>query len=109
LDYVREPEQRVEVYRKLGQLTDRATIDAFKKEMRDRFGPVPSAVELLLFIAELRCLAAERGVTSVEVVEGKIKLTRRGDLITVGGQFPRLTKKDAGGKLGEIKRLLMSL
>jgi transcription-repair coupling factor (superfamily II helicase) len=109
LDYVREPEQRVEVYRKLGQLTDRASIDAFKKELRDRFGPVPPAVELILAIAELRCLAAERQVTSIEVVEGKIKLTRRGDLITVGGQFPRLTKKDAGAKLGEIKRLLMSL
>ena len=109
LDYVREPEQRVDVYRKLGLISDRDDIQKFHEELRDRFGPVPRPVEFLLAVGELRWIAAERGVSSIEVIDGKIKLTRRGDLITVGGQFPRLTKKEARARLSEIKQLLLSL
>jgi hypothetical protein len=36
-------------------------------------------------------------------------LTRNGDFIMVGSKFPRLTKKDAAGKLKEIKKLLSVL
>jgi hypothetical protein len=36
-------------------------------------------------------------------------LSRRGDFITLGSKFPRLTKKDAKGRLKEIKRLLLAL
>jgi hypothetical protein len=36
-------------------------------------------------------------------------LTRNNDLLMAGGKFPRLTKKDAGARLKEMKRLLLSL
>jgi len=36
-------------------------------------------------------------------------LTRRGDFITLGGKFPRLTKKDVRSRLKEIKRLLLAI
>ena len=109
LDYVREPAQRVEVYRKLAQLADKAGVEGLRGELRDRFGPLPSAVDLLLQSHELRLLAAECRVTSVEVTEGKVKLMHRGSLVTVGGQFPRLSKRDAPGRLQEIRRLILSL
>jgi transcription-repair coupling factor (superfamily II helicase) len=109
LDYIREPAQRVEVYRKLAQASDKAALEALRNELRDRFGPVPPAVELLLLVNDLRLLAASRRVTSVETSEGKVKLMRQGELITVGGQFPRLTKRDAKGRLGEIRKLLLAL
>ena len=109
LDYVREPAQRVEVYRKLAQVSDKAGVENLRQELRDRFGPLPGAVDLLLQTHELRLLAAECRVTSVEVVEGKVKLMQRGGLVTVGGQFPRLSKRDAKGRLQEIRRLLLSV
>jgi transcription-repair coupling factor (superfamily II helicase) len=80
-----------------------------RQELRDRFGPLPGPVDLLLQTHELRLLAAECRVTSVEVTEGKVKLMHRGTLVTVGGQFPRLSKRDAKGRLQEIRRLLLSL
>ena len=61
--------------------------------MRDRFGPLPPAVELLLQVAELKILASEKAVTVIEVKDDKLMLTRHGDFITLGGKFPRLTKK----------------
>jgi hypothetical protein len=36
-------------------------------------------------------------------------LTRRGDFITLGGKFPRLTKQRAGARLKEIKKLLLAI
>jgi transcription-repair coupling factor (superfamily II helicase) len=109
LDYVREPAQRLELYRKLAQATTRAGLDALKAELRDRFGPPPPAVERMLGAAELRILASEKQISSLEVVDGKIKLTRGGDLITLNGQFPRLTKITAKDRLLELKKLLMMI
>ena len=86
----------------------------------NRFGFEP---EITAKIAKLDCviyevgisyygrtkLAGERGVTVIEVKEDKLMLTRHNDLVTLGGKFPRLTKKDAKGRLKEIKRLLLAL
>ncbi len=109
MNYVPEPPQRLEIYRKLAQVGSKADLDAVRKEIRDRFGVLPSAVELLLEVHQLRLLAAECQVTSIEVNGGKVKMTRHGELISIGGQFPRLAKRDARGRLGELRRLLGSL
>ena len=108
-NYVSNPKQRIEVYRKLAQVAEKSALEQLRKEMRDRVGPVPAPVELLLQLGELKLLAADKGVSSLEVRDGKVMLTRNRDLITVGGKFPRLTKKEAGARLKEIKRLLLAL
>jgi hypothetical protein len=48
-------------------------------------------------------------VTAIEVEEDKLKITRHNDFITLGGKFPRLTKKEARARLKEIKRLLLAI
>ena len=48
-------------------------------------------------------------MTTIEVEEDKLKITRHGDFITLGGKFPRLTKKDAKARLKEIKKLLLAI
>ncbi|HWD94154.1 MAG TPA: transcription-repair coupling factor [Verrucomicrobiae bacterium] len=107
--YAPEPQHRIEIYRKLAQATDKPALESLQKELRDRFGPMPPAVELLLLVAELKILASERGITVIEVKEDKLMLTRQGDFIMVGGKFPRLTKKDVKARLKEIKKLLLAL
>ena len=77
--------------------------------MRDRFGPFPPPVEMLLLLGELKLLAAERGLTSLEVRDDKLMLTRNGDFVQVGGKFSRLTKKSPDARLKEIRRLLLAL
>ncbi len=108
-NYISEPQHRIEIYRKLAQATDKPALEALPKELRDRFGPLPPPVELLLRVAELKILAAEKSVTVIEVKDAKLMLTRQGDFITLGGKFPRLTQKDAGARLKEIKKLLMAI
>jgi len=108
-NYVTESRHRIEIYLNLAQVTDKSTLESLKTELRDRFGPVPAAVDLLLQTAELKVLAAERGVTAMEVKEDRLMLTRSNDYIMIGGKFPRLTKKTAAGRLKEIKKLLLAL
>jgi transcription-repair coupling factor (superfamily II helicase) len=107
--YISDARQRIEVYRKLAQLSDKVSLQGLKKELRDRFGPVPSAVELLLLVADLKILASERDITAIEVQEDRLMLTRNKDYIMVGSKFPRLTRKEPGARLKEIRKLLLAL
>jgi len=107
--YVTEPQHRIEIYRKLAQATDKASLDALEQELRDRFGPLPPPVKSLLAIGELKILASEKSVTAIEVEEDKLKITRHGDFLQFGGKFPRLTQKKAPARLKEIKRLLLAI
>ena len=77
--------------------------------MRDRFGPLPEAIELLLQVATLKVLASGRDINVIQTRKGKLKLQRNDKYITAGGMFPRLTKKTASAKLNEIRRLVLAL
>ncbi len=107
--YISEPQHRLEIYRKLAQANEKSALEGLQKELRDRFGPLPPPVELLLQVAELKILAAEKSVTAIEVKDDKLMLTRHGDFLTLGGKFPRLTQKNAGARFKEIKRLLLAI
>ena len=107
--YAPDPRHRIDIYRKLAQANEQSALKSLEIELRDRFGPPPPPVELLLQIAELKILAADKSVTAIEVTNDKLMLTRHNDYITLGGRFPRLTKKDPKGRLKEIKKLLLAL
>jgi len=107
--YISGARQRIEIYRKIAQLTEKASLESLQRELRDRFGPLPSAVELLLQIADLKILASERDITAIEVQEDRLMLTRNKDYIMVGSKFPRLTRKEPGARLKEIRKLLLAL
>ncbi len=109
LTYIPEAQQRVDMYRKIAQVTERSDLEAVQKELRDRFGPLPEAMDLLLRVSELKLLAAERRVSAIEAKDGKLMITRNNDFIMLGGKFPRLTKKAASAKVNEIKKLLMAI
>ena len=77
--------------------------------MRDRFGPPRPPVRLLLQVAELKVLAAQKNISAIEVKEDKLMLSRNKDYIMAGTKFPRLTKKEPGARLKEIRQVLMAL
>ncbi len=107
--YISDSRQRIEIYRKLAQANDQAALKELEKELRDRFGPIPTPLALLLQVTELKILAGERHITVIEVKEDKLMLTRHNDFIMAGTKFPRLTKKDAPARLKEIRKLLLAL
>jgi hypothetical protein len=45
----------------------------------------------------------------IELKADKLTLKRNNDFITLGGKFPRLTKKDSKARVKEIKKLLLAV
>jgi transcription-repair coupling factor (superfamily II helicase) len=107
--YVPEPRHRIEVYRRLAQVTDEEGLKALEAELRDRFGPLPEPVEWLLWTVRIKLAAAARGITHVEVRQDRLMLSRQGDWLQWNGRFPRLTRKAPGARLREILRFLEGL
>jgi transcription-repair coupling factor (superfamily II helicase) len=107
--YIKESHQRIEVYRKLAQATDKQALEQLRAELRDRFGKIPDPVELLIDATELKPIAAARAVTSIQTRGNRIMLMRNGDYFTLDGKFPRMVKRDAKARVREIKKLLLAL
>jgi len=107
--YIAEPQHRIEMYRKLAQAQDAKALGELKKELRDRFGPLPEAAELALKVADLKLAAAAKGLTMIEVKENKLMLARHEDYVMLKGKFPRLREKTAMARLKEIKKDVLAL
>ena len=107
--YITQAQHRIDIYRKLAQAADAAALGELRNELRDRFGPLPPAAELLLKTAELKLIATERNITAIETKGEKLMLTRNHDYIMVGGKFPRLKRTTPAARINEIKRILLWL
>jgi transcription-repair coupling factor (superfamily II helicase) len=108
LNYLASSQQRIDVYRKLAQTADRSGLRALQEEVRDRFGPLPASSELVFKVAELKILAAERGITAIETKGSKLMLSRGKDFVLPSsGKFPRLTKTEAAARVSEIRKILL--
>ncbi|MEY2561674.1 MAG: hypothetical protein QOG51_2089 [Verrucomicrobiota bacterium] len=107
--YVADPALRIQAYRHLAEITTREQWDRLRKEWRDRFGKFPAAVDNLLVLTEIKLSAAKAGITRVEVREGKLMLTRRGDFILVGGKFPRISTDRIDRQLVEVLELIRKI
>ena len=69
---ITEPELRIQIYRRLAQLDTPEAIDAMADELADRFGPLPRAVEGLLFQLRVKLLAFRAHATAISRAGNKI-------------------------------------
>ena len=106
--YIEDVRHRVDIYRKLAQVSRMDELKKISAELEDRFGKMPKPVELLIHIAEIKVLSASRLITRIECEDSKVKITRNGELVSLGGRFPRLSKKTPEARLKEIKHLVQS-
>lgn len=64
--YVIDLTLRLNLYRRLTTLEDKAEIEGFAAELIDRFGPIPPEVENLLDLIEIKKLCRQAGVAKVD-------------------------------------------
>jgi transcription-repair coupling factor (superfamily II helicase) len=107
--YISEPKTRIQAYRALAEVASIEQLDKVKKAWRDRFGPLPEAVENLVILSEIKLAAALRRITKVEVKDRKLMLTAGGDYLLVAGKFPRLHSDDPAQRLREALSLIRAL
>ncbi|MBN2451531.1 MAG: transcription-repair coupling factor, partial [Lentisphaeria bacterium] len=103
--YVGEECIRVACYRRLAALATPADLDAFSAELRDRFGPPPACVDMLLAVTRVRLLARAAGLHRVTVRRGRVSMeNERGLVRDRAGHLPELSATDAAGQLAELTR-----
>ncbi|QXE89866.1 transcription-repair coupling factor [Geomonas subterranea] len=73
-DYVRDPNQRLLIYKKLTQPADEAEIDDIREELADRFGPLPVAALFLLEVMRLRVALKRLLVKEIEFSGNELSL-----------------------------------
>ncbi len=80
-DYITSQEAKLDVYRRLTVLREPKDIEALQLEVRDRFGPMPTAAHALFASAILRVLGADLGVEGVLVRASEARVSFRADAV----------------------------
>jgi len=92
--FLPEATMRINAYKMIAELDTLKEFKALIKNWRDRFGKIfPEPVDNLLRCTELKLVAAHSKISSVEILDRKLMLTRNGDYVLISGKFPRLVGK----------------
>lgn len=104
--YLEETRLRIDLYRRLAMAETPKAIRELQADMLDRFGKYPPEVEALLRLSEIRVLAEQKGILSVESQGNRLKCRRNSgrsdDFIKLGSRFPRLKSNKALKRLREV-------
>ncbi len=90
--YIKLPEERIRFYKRILSLDKKEEIKNVERELRDRFGPLPSPVKNILKIAEIRIEAKRRKIERVYYKNNRIKLRKENKEIEKEGCFEELLK-----------------
>ncbi len=111
--YLSETRLRIDVYRRLAMADSLAAVERVRSELADRFGKPPAEVRTLLQVTEIRVLAEQKGILSVETESNRLKCLRgsgqRDDWVMIASRFPRLTESRPHLRLKEIIAFLNHL
>ena len=73
-EYVPDVRLRLQIYRRLAELGSMVQIDEMEQELIDRFGPLPPAVQNLMYQLRLKSLARDAEVGVIGVDRGRLVL-----------------------------------
>ena len=111
--YIAETRLRIDLYRRLAMADAPEAVRQIEAELKDRFGPPVREVRTLLMVTEIRILAEQKGILSVETESNRLKCLRgsgqRDDWVMIGARFPRLTAPRPHLRLKEIIAFLNNL
>ena len=109
-NYMPEARLRISAYKELAELSHHAELKKLKTRWIDRFGRPPAPVANLLTATAIKLAAAAAGISTVEIREQRLMLTRNGEYIFLTGKrFPRLNSVEPEGKLTESLQMLKSI
>jgi len=75
-EYVSDLDTRLSLYQRLVKLDTVEQIAALSHEFNDRFGALPPAVNNLIYMVQIKALAAKAGIESITTEDGLIILRR---------------------------------
>ncbi len=108
--YVEDEQARLNLYTRMASLTDPSAVGDLLRELRDRFGDVPEPALNLIYLVQIKALAARAGITGISSADDQVilqfpdgiaaptdELRRRfGAVLAIGRSQIRLSKSRAG-------------
>ena len=73
-NYIEEPMEKMEVYKKIAAVSTEAQLEALIGEIEDRFGAMPDEVMSLLALSEIRVLAKRLHIASMQERRGELRV-----------------------------------
>ncbi|MBK1855027.1 transcription-repair coupling factor [Verrucomicrobiaceae bacterium 5K15] len=108
--YMPEARLRISAYKELAELVTQKELKNLKTRWIDRFGRPPESTANLLTATAVKLAAAAAGISTVEIREQRLMLTRNGEYIFLTGKrFPRLKSITPEEKLAETLEMLRSI
>ncbi len=80
-EYVPDEAQKLHLYRRLSTLEELTGLEQLRRELKDRYGPLPWEVETLLETAALRLLGTELGIERILVRSWDARLNFRSGIV----------------------------
>ena len=122
--YISHLPTRLAVYQRLTKVSEREQVEDIREELRDRFGPMSSPVDNILYLVDLKLLAKEAEVESITQSGATATISLResaggaktplekalGPLVRVGNQQVQFSVRGAGeGWKESLKEVLERL
>jgi len=82
-DYIGQPGQRLDIYKRLSEVTRQEELDLYREEIEDRYGPLPPPFVQLFVFLEIKLLARRLRLERIEKKGDKIILTFNSRAITI--------------------------
>lgn len=101
-NYIEDERLRIDSYRRIAEAATAKDIHELRNEIIDRFGKPPQSIIRLLKLAELRVLAANNGIISIETRGSKLMMRNREKFLMQNSRFPHLTSTTPDSKIKEI-------
>jgi len=108
-DYVGDLQLRLQLYRRLGDVTEAEEIDAFGAELIDRFGPLPDEVQHLLKIVFIKGLCRKANVEKVDAGPKGIVVTfRNNEFANPAGLVSYIAEQGVLAKIRPDQKVVLS-
>ena len=113
-DWIPEPEVRISLYGRLSRVTAAHELDAFEKELEDRFGSLPQPARDLIALAHVRMLARDARIARIDAGPTAIALTPRPDFDAAIGDLEKkegrlLIREQIGDSNARLQRIASAL
>jgi len=73
-DYIPDPAQRINIYRKFASCSDSQSLEKIREELEDRYGDIPRSCLTLFELVELRQLAKRLGIEKIGERDGEVEV-----------------------------------
>jgi transcription-repair coupling factor (superfamily II helicase) len=94
-EYVPDLNTRLSLYLRLSKVSVPGELDELKKELEDRFGPLPQEVKDLLYMVRIKLLGSKAGIESISSEDGQVVLS-----LDATAKFDKLSlQRSFGNKL----------